>query len=146
MKRKLMIAALAATGLACSDPAAPVSGRTFLLTSVDAHALPVAAWQGDTFTAMLVADTVRFDADGTGTEVVVYRFDSTQPLEEAGQTEHHRIEWTQSGATIQFVIECDPSTLCLIAPALTGTIGADGALTVTYPDILSGRTRRFEPR
>jgi hypothetical protein len=146
MKMKLLISGLALAAFACSDPAAPVSGRTFVLTSVDAHALPAAAWQGDTFTAMLIADTLRFDSDGTGSEVVVYRFDSTGPLEEPGQTERLHIEWTQTGSTIQFVIECDPTTLCLRAPALTGTIGSDGALTVTSPDVLSGKTRRFEPR
>jgi hypothetical protein len=133
MRTPLVSIAAVVALLACGDPVAPVSGRTFALKTVGSSPLPVVGWHGDTFTAMLVGDTLRFNADGTGSEVVVYRFEAGGPLEDQGQIDRYHIEWTQTGSTIQFVAGCAPEMLCISAPAYTGSIGADGSLTVTDP-------------
>jgi hypothetical protein len=72
-RRLLCASVVLIAGVACDDPLRPedVVG-TYVVRTVRGEPLPMIAWQTETDTARLVADTLRLRRDGTGTEVSVY--------------------------------------------------------------------------
>src|SRR4051812_2370048 len=107
MSKTILFALAAALTLAaCSDPVAPAPGGAYALKTVGTSPLPVVGWESEGFTSFLVGDTLTFNADGTGLEVVAFRFESTKPLEEPGQTERNAFTWTQHGSALEITIFC----------------------------------------
>lgn len=74
--------ALSITGTGCSETAGPEGGgfeAAFALRSVNGHELPATVAEGGGQRYVLLADTLRFQVDGTVARTTVFRHFSTTP-------------------------------------------------------------------
>jgi hypothetical protein len=126
-----------------TDPAgSPLAGQVFALTSVGGAGLPTVmnAYQGDT--TFLVADTLRFRADGSVARGLWMRTRGVHgtTADSSRWTSQYRVAGTR--IEIGFFAPCPPTALC-IANEVGTVLGDEMLLTVgTSPPPPDRRYRR----
>ena len=144
----LALALLALAAAACSDPAGPAlpPDAPFALVREGTRALPVVMYQTEGYTATLLADTLRFGADGTGRQVTVLRVvdpEHPQGTISRGETAftYRRID---DVAVVDFV--CPANAACAAGPHLrVAREGDELVVTVAQPQVMNRNARRYRP-
>ncbi len=146
----LSLAALLAT--ACSDDLLAPSevAGTYVLLSINGNALPApAGYEGPADGSVIViADTLRLAADGSGSLVRV-----EQPGPDPSSVVRHEsplhFETTEGGLAVTFDCPPDALMLCIAGPHLTARLGPSG-LTAVRPlgsrqeDLVYSRVERLD--
>lgn len=100
------------------------------LDTIGGQPLPQTAWETETMTARLVADTMDFKPDGTGTETIRLQYVTKgPPLEEPGQVEIVPFTYTITGSSIAITLQCPDFASCAPPPHYVGTVD-DGRITL----------------
>lgn len=147
--------ACASALLSCDDATSNsnVVSDFFVLQSVADDPLPAVIVVGDYTSWEIVADTLRFRNDGTGTEVVVRR--PTYPDVGPGpnQREEHAFQYTLDRGVLDIVFTCPDfaagnTTSCLAPPHYRGYLTMDGILfelALYYPTPFRFTRKAIQP-
>lgn len=107
----LVVVACASPG-ACDDPFRPGDGPgTYVLHSVGWDPLPAFFWQSDQGQMRVMADTLRLNADGTGSEV--WHLEFIQPLRTTASRYEVPLTFEVQGDRLEGVYRCPPGAFCL---------------------------------
>jgi hypothetical protein len=124
-----------------TDP--PVEpAEEYVLRSVAGAALPATIANGGATGWQIVADTMRFRADGTGTEIFIWRTVMTgQPPAEPEREERSFHFSLKPGGVIEIELPCPDfqsghTASCIAPPHFRGTVDAEGIefdFALSYP-------------
>lgn len=127
--------ALTALGVAatigCRDSVSPrAPAGTYALRSIRGEALPAQEFENAFVTSMIVADTLRLRADGTGTQrrIAIYVGGTASPQHVDATTELH---YVVGNDRIEITFVCPPNASCVAGPHVIGTLTLSG-FTVSW--------------
>jgi hypothetical protein len=111
-RQALVILVASITLGACDDPFRPGDAAgTYVLRSVRGEPVPAFFWQSDQAQMRVVADTLRLNADGTGSEV--WHLEVIQPLRTTASRVEVPLRFEVQGDRLEGVYLCPPGAACL---------------------------------
>src|SRR3954469_5962851 len=126
--RSVVVLTLSAVFLSCSSSTEPHSGTTtYVLTEVDGDPLPTVLFTNDVVQVTVLSDTIRLNADGTGTTSGLQRFVLLQPdgPPEGPQAITSPIHYRSTTHGLEIDFDCPANANCAPPPHLLGSITAD---------------------
>jgi hypothetical protein len=114
--------------LSCGDPTAPLNtSGTYALVRIAGDALPAQAFENEFVRVASIADTLRFNSDGTGSTVTV---DELVLLNPTRAPEVVRFEaafhYVVAGARVEISFDCGPLASCVAPPHMVGRLTDTG--------------------
>ncbi len=100
--------------------------RTYVLESVGGKPLPTVVFESELYQVTVLADTFRFQPDGTGTSAYAHDVDYLkEPQRNGGTANGRRIGYQVKGEAIEIAHECGPLENCTPPPHWIGRVTSD---------------------
>ena len=136
--RPLLAAAPLLLTLSCNDPTGPlVDDARYDLVHIAGEALPAQAFQTDLVRVTTESETLRFRADGTGSDIrsqLVEQPAGATPEEMHFDTPFH---YVVANGRIQIGFDCPPNASCVAPPHMIGRMTSAG---ISFDYVLGART------
>ena len=124
--RRVFLAATIVAAIACDTQVAPLGRDYYALQSVAGVPLPAPYATNPYYNGLLVADSIMFRDDGTGSRFATYQEENSTSRYSTVESFH----WSRNDNRISITFVCPPTASCIAGPHLKGVID-ETSMTIT---------------